>query len=109
MPAWWSLPICLSDLPAIVAFATNNQHVFVFVFDHVSKGRMALYEYARIDGYVQFAAKFGHTLRLTLSTAVGKENEGDSLRLEICKGLVSARKRIRAPQEHSINTNSRQY
>ena len=83
MPVWWSLPVCLSDLPAVVAFATNNQHIFVFVSNHVSKGRVALYKYAGIDGNIQFAAEFGHTLRLMLSATVGKENEGDTLRLEI--------------------------
>jgi hypothetical protein len=75
---------------------------------HVGEGCMALHEHRRVDFDVQLAAQVGHSLRLMLATAIGKKDERDALRLEPGEGLVSARERIRASYEDSVDTDSRQ-
>lgn len=44
---------------------------------------MALHEHAGVDLDIQLAAQVGHALRLMLAAAIGKEDEGYALGLQI--------------------------
>lgn len=70
---------------------------------------MTLHEHTGVDRHVQLAAQVGHSLRLMLAAAIGKEDEGNALRLEVGESLMGARQWIRAPKQHSVDTDSRQW
>ncbi len=65
---------------------------------------MALYEHADVEGYFEIVTDFLDPLRFAFTTAIGEENEGNSLFLEIAKRFAGAGKGIGATKEDAIDT-----
>ena len=68
---------------------------------------MALDEHAHIEGHFEVIANFLDSLRFGFTTAIGEEDEGNAMLLEIAKGFAGAGKGIGAAEEDAIDTGNR--
>lgn len=69
----------------------------------LGKRRMRLHEHGCIEGHLEELAKLLHAFLLRLATAIGEENKGDAVLLEIGEGAVSAGERFRGAKEDAVN------
>ena len=65
---------------------------------------MALYEHADVQGHFEMVGDFLDSLSLALPAAIGEEDEGNALFLEIAEGFASTGKGIGAAEEDAIDT-----
>lgn len=90
MPRFWvdcaDIHILFSHAPTVIPISSCYQNTFVlqstsliWPFYQFSKGRMALNNIRRVQGYVQLLADLGDSLGLVLAAAVGEKNERDTL------------------------------
>ena len=63
-----------------------------------------MYEHADVEGHFEMATDFLDSLRLAFTAAIGEEDEGNALFLEIAKGFAGAGKGIGAAEEDAIDT-----
>lgn len=52
---------------------------------------MALYKEARVQWHSETLAEFRHSVGFMLAAAIGEEDEGDIVGLEIAEGFLGAR------------------
>ena len=64
---------------------------------------MALYEETCVQWHSKTLAELRDTVGFMLAAAVGEEDEGDVVRLEIAEGFLSAWERFRAPDQDAID------
>lgn len=67
------------------------------------KRRVRLHEHGLIEGHFEQLAKLFHTLLLGLAATIGKEDEGDTVVLEIGEGAMSAGKGLGGAEEDSVD------
>lgn len=70
---------------------------------HSSKRGVALNEHGRVERDLQLLAQLGHSFRFVFAAAIGEQDEGDALALEVREGLVGARERVGAAKEDAID------
>ena len=64
---------------------------------------MALHEHVHVEGHVEVPAEIGYALRFALAPAVGEEDEGDAVGLEVAEGGCGAGERRGAAEEDAID------
>lgn len=74
---------------------------------HVGEGRVALDEHACGEGDVELGAQVGDALVLVLAAAIGEQDEGDAVLLEVGERLVGAREGVGAADEDAIDAEGR--
>ena len=65
---------------------------------------MALHEHADIERDFEALAELFHPLRFALAAAIGEQDEGYALLLEVRKCFVGARKGVGAAKEDAVDT-----
>jgi len=93
-PLCYNMLFCYSS--AFVLVSSHDKHCLVLVLVHIGEGSMALYEHAHVQRDLELLAQLLHPFRLMLPAAIGEEDEGYTLCLEIGQCFVCARKRIGA-------------
>ena len=73
---------------------------------HLCKRRVRLHEHGCIEGHFEQLAKLFHTLLFGLAATIGKEDERDTVSLEIGEGAMSAGERLRGAEEDAVNAAS---
>lgn len=99
----------LSNFPTPLSLPSHNEYTFILVIllamaiYQFRKRRMRLYERGCIEGYFEELAQLLYTLPFRFPAAIGDEDEGDAVALEIREGAVGAEKRFRIAKEDTID------
>ena len=103
----------LSYVPAFIAVATDDEDVFLFQrcgirvggwgVDELGEGRVALHEHACVERHVEEAAELVHALGFVFAAAIGEEDEGDVVGLEVGEGGVGAREGGGGAEEDAVD------
>jgi hypothetical protein len=96
-PAEGRALLLLSYFSAHVAVAAHDEDAFVLqgflalgAVDELREGRVALHEEVGVEGDAEAGAELGDALGFVLAAAVGEEEEGDVVRLEVVEGFAGA-------------------
>ena len=65
---------------------------------------MGLYEHGGIEGYFEELAELLYTFLFRLAAAIGEEDEGNTVGLEVGKGAVGAGERFGGAEENAVDT-----
>lgn len=71
---------------------------------HLRKRRMRLHEHGCVEGHFEELAKLLYAFLLCLTAAIGEEDKGDAVGLEMGEGAVSAREGFRGAEEDTVDT-----
>lgn len=99
----------LSNLPTLVSLSSHNEYTFILqillamAIRQLRERRMRLYEHRCIQRYFKELAKLLYALLFRFAAAIGEEDEGDAVGLEIREGAVSAGKRFRGAKEDTVD------
>lgn len=99
----------LSNFPTLIPLPSHNKYAFILqvlcavAIRQLGKRCMRLHEYGCVEGQLEELAKLLHAFLFRLAAAIGKENEGDAMGLEIGEGAMSARERFRGAKEDAVD------
>ena len=65
---------------------------------------MALHKHVDVERDFQYITELIHTALFKLAPAIGKEDEGDAVGLEVGEGFSGARERFGAAEKDAIDT-----
>lgn len=89
--------LLLRYFPAHIAVAAHDEDAFVLegflalgAVDELRKGGVALHEEVGVEGDAEAGAELGDAVGFVLAAAVGKEDEGDAVGLEVLEGFAGA-------------------
>ena len=95
--------LLLRYFPAHIAISSHDKDTLILqgflaivAVDQLGKGCMALYKEVRVQWHIKALTELRDTIGFMLAAAVGEEDEGDVVGLEITEGFLSARERLGA-------------
>ena len=99
----------LSNFPTLFPLPSHNKYAFILqvlgtvAIRQLGKRCVRLHEHGCVEGHIEELAKLLHSFLFRLAAAIGEENEGDAMGLEIGEGAMSTREGFRRAKEDAVD------